>query len=310
MLPVILIKGPTASGKTALAMALADVFPVDLISVDSAQIYQDMDIGTAKPSREELAQYPHALIDILPPDQAFSASEFVAKANQLIAESYQQGRIPCLVGGTMMYFNALQNGLSELPSANAEIRHKLDALIAEKGLNFAWQELAGIDPPAAEKINPNDRQRIQRALEVYHISGKTMTELQQNKQPLVKHRYIKFAYFPTERQQLHKIIEQRFYTMIQQGLVEETEKLIDQYQLNETMPSLRSVGYRQVYDYLQGKSSKQEMLEKGIAATRQLAKRQMTWLRREKDLTLLQPYQPIKAQQQLLISQINKIMES
>ncbi len=310
MLPVVLIKGPTASGKTALAMALADALPIDLISVDSAQIYQHMDIGTAKPSREELAQYPHALIDILPPDQAFSASEFVAQANQLIADSHQRERIPCLVGGTMMYFNALQNGLSDLPSANAEIRHKLDTLIKEKGLNSAWQELAGIDPQAAEKINPNDRQRIQRALEVYRISGKTMTELQQNKQAIVKHHYIKFAYFPQERVQLHKIIEQRFYSMIQQGLIEETESLVSQYQLDESMPSLRSVGYRQVYDYLQGKSNKQEMLEKGIAATRQLAKRQMTWLRREQDLTLLQPYQPIKAQQQLLVQQINKVMES
>ncbi len=304
LLPVILIKGPTASGKTALAMALADTNNIDIVSVDSAQIYKDMDIGTAKPSALELQKYPHQLINIKQPDEVYSASEFVSDVNAIIKNSHKNNKIPCLVGGTMMYFNALQNGLSDLPNADEKIRGEIKQTADAKGWAYCHQQLQKIDATAADRINVNDTQRIQRALEVFYISGKTMTALCGNKKIVGNYRYIKVAYFPQTRAKLHGIIANRFNTMVNNGLIEETQKLVKQYQLHPDMPSLRCVGYRQVFDYLQNKMNKDEMIEKGIIATRQLAKRQMTWLRGEPNLTLLEPYENVQKHLKIITQQL------
>jgi len=285
-------------------MALADVKAVDIISVDSAQIYKDMNIGTAKPNQQELENYPHSLIDIRKPDEVYSASEFVEDVNKLIQQSHKNNRLPCLAGGTMMYFNALQHGLSDLPAANDKIRQSIVNEANEHGWLHCHKQLEKLDPKSAQRINANDTQRLQRALEVYKITGKTMTELCGQKQVQTNYKYIKFAYFPETRERLHSIIAERFKMMVEQGLIEETEGLLKKYNLNPDMPSLRSVGYRQVFDYLEGHLSKDEMIERGIIATRQLAKRQMTWLRREEDLTIFEPYKNIEQQIKVVLKQL------
>ena len=285
-------------------MALADTKEIDIISVDSAQIYKDMDIGTAKPSEQELKKYPHQLINIKYPDEIYSASEFVVDVNSIIEKSHKNNKIPCLVGGTMMYFNALQNGLSDLPNANETIRNEIKTTADEKSWAYCHQQLQQIDANSAARINANDTQRIQRALEVFYITGKSMSELCGNKKIVAKHRYIKVAYFPQTREKLHRIIATRFKAMVNNGLIEEAEHLLKKYPLHDDMPSWRSVGYRQVFDYLQNKTNKQEMIEKGIIATRQLAKRQMTWLRGEEDLQLLEPYEDVQNQLQLISQQL------
>lgn len=286
--------GPTASGKTDLAIFLRDHLPVELISVDSAMVYKGMDIGTAKPDKDTLAKAPHRLIDFLDPGEAYSAARFREDALHEMAAIVEQGKIPLLVGGTMLYFRALLHGLSELPSADAGIREQLEKEAEEKGWDALHARLAQVDPEAAQRIHPNDPQRISRALEVYELTGKNITQLQlENRREWdLPYEFIKIAVSPADRSVLHQRIEQRFHQMLEQGFVAEVEKLFARNDLNESMPSIRAVGYRQVWQYLQGRLDYNEMVEKAIVATRQLAKRQLTWLRSEEDLVWFDSLQP------------------
>ena len=274
--------GPTASGKTVLAMELVQKFPCDIISVDSALVYRGMNIGTAKPTARELAAAPHRLIDICDPDESYSAARFREDALHEMEQISRQGRIPLLVGGTMLYFRALEQGLSQLPQADAAVRERLLAQAGELGWQAMHDRLAVIDPAAAVRIHPNDPQRIQRALEVYEISGKSMTELQQlHSKPTLPYSLIKLVQAPWSREILRERIARRFDLMLQQGFENEVRELVKCYALTPDLPSMRSVGYRQMLMYLQADYSYEEMREKGITATRQLAKRQLTWLRKE-----------------------------
>ncbi len=280
--PAIFLMGPTASGKTVLAMELVQKFPCDIISVDSALVYRDMNIGTAKPTARELAAAPHRLIDICDPDESYSAARFRKDALHEMEQISRQERIPLLVGGTMLYFRALEQGLSQLPQADAAVRERLLAQAGELGWQAMHDRLAVIDPAAAVRIHPNDPQRIQRALEVYEISGKSMTELQQlHSKPTLPYSLIKLVQAPWSREILRERIARRFDLMLQQGFENEVRELVKRYALTPDLPSMRSVGYRQMLMYLQGDYSYEEMREKGITATRQLAKRQLTWLRKE-----------------------------
>jgi tRNA dimethylallyltransferase len=282
--PAIFLMGPTASGKSKLAVQLAQALNGEIISVDSALVYRGMDIGTAKPTLAEREGIPHHLIDILDPTEAFSTGQFRNKAIALMADITERGRIPLLVGGTMLYFNALNNGLAVLPEADAAIRAKLDDELIILGKDALHQRLAKIDPESATRIHPNDPQRIQRALEVYEISGKPLTAyFIDTQQSAIPYQITKLIVAPTERKILHDIIAKRFNQMLEQGFIEEVEALVNRGDLNATMPSIRAVGYRQVWAYLHGEVDKATMIEKGIAATRQLAKRQFTWLRKEID---------------------------
>lgn len=284
--PAIFLMGPTASGKTELAVQLAQKLDAEIISVDSVLVYKGMDIGTAKPSLEERKGIAHHLIDILDPAEVFSTGRFRKVALQLMTEISNRGKTPLLTGGTMLYFNALFNGLATLPEANAEIRKKLDKELATDGKQAMHERLRIIDPESAIRIHPNDPQRVQRALEVYEISGKPITYFfQQAHNNHIPFRKIKFIIAPEDRAQLHEKIAQRFKLMIQLGLIEEVETLYQRGDLTEQMPAIRAVGYRQVWSYLQGNYDLEEMIEKGIVATKQLAKRQFTWLRREQDAT-------------------------
>ena len=286
--------GPTASGKTELAVALVKQFPMDIISVDSALVYKGMDIGSAKPEAEILAEAPHRLIDFIDPAESYSAAQFREDALQEIEDITSRGRIPLLVGGTMLYFRALLEGLSELPSANQDIRARLDEAAAEIGWQGMHERLAEVDPDAAKRIHPNDPQRIQRALEVYEISGISMTQWQQQakQQVALPYRVIKLALIPSDRQSLHEIIARRFQRMLDNGFIEEVQKLYDRGDLDLNKPSMRAVGYRQVWEYLAGDVTYEAMTEKGIIATRQLAKRQHTWLRSEQDITIFNSLEP------------------
>ena len=275
----IFLMGPTASGKTALAINLRKTLPVELISVDSALIYQGMDIGTAKPTAEELAQAPHRLLDILDPAQAYSAADFRRDALAEMAEITAAGRIPLLVGGTMLYFKALLEGLSPLPSASPEVRERIEKQAAEQGWDALHRELALVDPVAAARIHPNDPQRLSRALEVFFISGKTLTELTQTSGEALPYQVHQFAIAPASRELLHQRIEQRFHQMLVSGFETEVRALFARGDLHTDMPSIRCVGYRQMWSYLAGEITHDEMVYRGICATRQLAKRQMTWLR-------------------------------
>lgn len=283
----IFLMGPTASGKTDLAIALRKQFPVDIISVDSALIYRDMDIGTAKPTAEELAQAPHRLIDIRDPSEAYSAADFRADALREMEEIVAKGRIPLLVGGTMLYFKALLEGLSPLPSADPVIRAKIELEAKEHGWQALHDELCRIDPVAGARIHPNDPQRLSRALEVFRISGKTLTELTETKGEPLPYEVHQFAIAPKERGDLHHRIELRFQKMMDAGFEEEVRALYDRGDLNPDMPSIRCVGYRQMWDYLAGSCSLDDAVYRGVCATRQLAKRQITWLRSWDDLTWL-----------------------
>lgn len=280
--------GPTASGKTALALQLAQHYPLEIISVDSALVYRDMDIGTAKPSADELAQAPHHLIDIIDPTDSYSAASFCTDAQPLITDIRSRGKLPLLVGGTMLYIKALEQGLSDLPQADPTIRAQLDAEAAEQGWPALHQRLAAIDPTTAARLAPTDAQRIQRALEVYLISGQPMSALlaQSNHAPTLKLR--KLALIPHDRAWLHQRIAQRFEQMLAGGFLDEVRMLRQKYPaLNLSLPSMRCVGYRQAWQYLDGELSDTQLLEQGIAATRQLAKRQLTWLRAMPDLTII-----------------------
>ncbi len=285
---VIFLMGPTASGKTDLAINLVKELPCDIISVDSALVYRGMDVGTAKPTPEEQAQAPHRLIDVCDPIESYSAARFRQDALYEIGEILAQGRIPLLVGGTMLYFRALQYGLSELPDADPQIRERLDVEMRESGLVTMHARLQQIDPLAAKRISQNDPQRIQRALEVYEITGKPLSELQrQNGEQKLPYQVIKLVRAPQERSLLHQRIERRFHQMLELGFEQEVRSLLQKWDLGHEMPSMRLVGYRQMLRYIGGGYSRDEMIERSIIATRQLAKRQFTWLRSEKDANWL-----------------------
>jgi tRNA dimethylallyltransferase len=283
--PAIFLMGPTASGKTDLAVELTRHFPCDIISVDSAMIYRGMDIGTAKPEADILRIAPHRLIDILDPAEAYSAARFCSDAAREMEEITAAGRIPLLVGGTMLYFRALQRGLSELPSADPSVRARLDRLARERGLGYLHQRLVEVDPVAAARIHPNDPQRIQRALEVYEVSGIAMTDFLARRTaapwpgPLIK-----LVVAPADRGVLRQRITSRFHVMLEQGLIAEVQALRKRGDLDRQRPALRSVGYRQVWEYLDAEVDYEEMINKAVIATGQLAKRQMTWLRRETEV--------------------------
>jgi len=284
-LSVIFLMGPTASGKTDLAIALRQHLPVELISVDSALVYRGMDIGSAKPTADELAVAPHRLIDIRDPSEPYSAADFCADAEREIADIHSQGKIPLLVGGTMLYFKALLDGLANMPEADADVRAGIEQDAEKFGWPYVHQRLADVDPEMAAEIHPNHSQRVSRALEVYLVSGKTMSELRreqsQNAIAPFSERFnlVQIAIAPRERALLHERIELRFSKMIAAGLVDEVQSLYDRGDLHANLPAIRAVGYRQVWDFIEGRLSQEEMLERGIIATRQLAKRQLTWLR-------------------------------
>ena len=275
--------GPTAAGKTGLAMQLADHLPVDLISVDSGQVYREMDIGTAKVSAEEMALHPHALIDIRDASEAYSADEFRQDALQLMDKISEQGRLPLLVGGTMFYFRALQHGLPDLPPADNAVRDRLLAEAEENGWQSLHERLAKIDPQSAKRINVNDRQRIQRALEIVELSGISPSEHAQKQQPEIPWNIVKIGIWPSDRSLLHVRIEKRLELMFDQGFIEEVERLKSKG-LDGSLPAMRAVGYRQVLEYLEGKLDYQEMRQRCLFSTRQLAKRQLTWLRNDPEL--------------------------
>jgi tRNA dimethylallyltransferase len=301
--------GPTASGKTDLAVSLVKNLPCDIISVDSAMIYKKMDIGTAKPSADILAQAPHRLIDIRDPAQTYSVGQFCRDAQAEIQAIHSAGRIPLLVGGTMLYFHSLQQGLSELPAANPEIRQRLNKQAEQIGWPAMHQRLAKIDPQTAQRIHPNDSQRIQRALEVYELSGKTMTAWYA-KSPAICWSYptIKLAIAPVQRSTLHARIAQRFQTMLAQGLIDEVRGLFMRGDLNPDLPSMRCVGYRQVWRYLAGELDYANLPELAIIATRQLAKRQLTWLRSQSDAHWFDSLEPTLTQQVLKLLEKNPML--
>lgn len=284
------ILGPTASGKTRLALELANHLPIEIISLDSALVYQDMDIGTAKPSQAEMASVPHHLINIISPLEVYSAADFVQDTVQLVADIHARGRLPIIVGGTIMYYQALRQGLNQLPSANAAIRAQLAQDKAEHGLASLYQRLQDADSITAARLSSNDSQRIERALEVYLISGKPMSELLAQGNDTAALNLHTITLIPEERARLHQSIAQRFDTMLQDGFVQEVQDLQQKYpDLHADLPAMRCVGYRQVWDYLQGTIDAAQMREQGIIATRQLAKRQLTWLRK---ITAEQSFDP------------------
>jgi tRNA dimethylallyltransferase len=279
--------GPTASGKTAVAAAIAAALPCEIISVDSAQVYKHMNIGTAKPEAELLARTPHHLIDVIEPHERYSAARFRDDALALMREiTEERGRIPLLAGGTMLYFQALTEGLNELPEADPTIRMMIDSMAKDAGWPGLHQQLARVDPQTAARLQPNDAQRIQRALEVYYLTDKPLSDF--HKQP--KYVYfpytpIRIALVPGERAQLHERIARRFEIMLELGLIGELRNLRAQFALDPAMPSMRCVGYRQAWQYLDGEIGLAALREKSVAATRQLAKRQLTWLRSMQDVT-------------------------
>ena len=280
--------GPTASGKTALAIELVKNYDCEIISVDSALIYQQMDVGSAKPDAAELAVAPHHLIDIIDPAESYSAADFRKDALLKIEDIISRGKTPLLVGGTMMYFKALIEGLSPLPGADEEIRAQIAAEAQADGWQALHDQLNEIDPVAAARIHPNDPQRLARALEVFRISGQSLTELTKVKSDVFPYEAIQFAIAPNDRKVLHKAIETRFKAMLGLGFVEEVKKLKSRDDLHLELPSMRCVGYRQCWQYLDGEYDYETMVEKAIVATRQLAKRQLTWLRGWPDLIWLE----------------------
>jgi tRNA dimethylallyltransferase len=288
--PAILLIGPTASGKTALAFELATRFPCDIVSVDSAQVFRDMDIGTAKPDADTLTRFPHRLIDLITPEQRYSAAAFRDDALREMTAITAAGRIPLLVGGTMLYVKALREGLADLPQADAGLRAAIDAEAAAHGWPALHAELARIDPDTAARLKPNDAQRIQRAVEVLRLTGRTLGSFfaEQKASPL-PFKLLTLALVPEDRSELHRRIAQRFEAMLDAGLVEEVDMLRRKYRLDAGLPSMRCVGYRQVWEMLEGRMPRAELRDRGVFATRQFAKRQLTWLKGMEDLRVIDP---------------------
>jgi len=281
----VFLLGPTASGKTAVALELSRRFPAEIVSVDSAQVYRGMDVGTAKPAREERERVPHHLIDIVDPDEPYSAGRFRDDALRLIAEIGARGRIPILAGGTMLYFRTLTRGLADLPGAQPEIRREIDARAAKSGWPALHAELAKVDPATAARLEPTDAQRIQRALEVHRLTGRALSDLHaEGAVAAPRLDALKISLEPSDRAVLHERIEKRFRAMLAAGLVEELVELRRRHGLDDKTPSMRAVGYRQAWDTLEGRAPGATLEARGIAATRQLAKRQLTWLRAMDDL--------------------------
>ena len=290
----IFIMGPTATGKTELALAIYSELASELISVDSALVYRGMDIGTAKPDEQTLGKAPHHLIDIIDPAEVYSAGQFREDALSLMEQSVEHQRTPILVGGTMLYFNALQKGMANMPEVDDSVKQAIEMEAKTKGILAMHERLQSVDAVSAERIHPNDPQRIKRALELYDSTGKTLTEFwQEQEKNQQKNRFpyqrIKIALMPPDRIELRKRITQRFDSMLQQGFIEEVEALFKRGNLHVDMPSIRAVGYRQVWSYLAGEYGYDEMREKAIIATAQLAKRQMTWLRKETECNFIDP---------------------
>jgi tRNA dimethylallyltransferase len=283
--PAILLTGPTASGKTAVAAHLAQHFPVEIVSVDSAQVFRHMDIGTAKPGRDVLRAAPHHLIDIIDPTERYSAARFVEDVNELMGEIAARGKVPLLAGGTMLYFKALREGLSNLPAADPGVRLVIDTMAQESGWHALHDELARVDPQTAQRLEPGDAQRIQRALEVFYLTGEPMSALigrGRNAPP--PFRLLSIALEPGDRAVLHERIAQRFEVMLELGFIGEVRRLRERFDLSLDLPSMRTVGYRQVWQYLEGELTLAGLRDAAVAATRQLAKRQLTWLRAMHDV--------------------------
>ncbi len=299
---IIAIIGPTAAGKTDLSFRVHEKFGLDVISMDSAQVYRRMNIGTAKPDQEILDSIPHHLIDIREPSEHYTAADFVADANRLVLSQHQSGRPAMLVGGTMMYFRSLVDGLSPLPEADPAIRQRLAQEADAEGWASLHRRLSALDPAAAVRINPNDPQRIQRALEVIEISGRSMTDLHQTR-VVPELDVLRITLTPTDRSTLHRRIEQRFAQMLDEGLIAEVESLLNEAGVTPQSPSMRSVGYRQVCEYLYGKYDRHELLDRGIFATRQLAKRQLTWLRKETNAHVFDPADDYQMDQAMALMQ-------
>lgn len=285
-IPVMMIMGPTGAGKTDLAIRLAERFPAEIVSVDSAMVYRGMDIGTGKPPPDVLARHPHHLVDILDPSETYSAGQFVRDARQKIREIHARGRLPMLVGGTMLYFRALRRGLAELPSADPDVRAAIDGRAAEVGWPAMHAELASVDARSAARIRPNDAQRIQRALEVYRISGRTLSDFHDETQPPDPNLdFSVYAWVPSDRERLYASIRERFLGMLASGFLEEVARLHVRADLHPDLPSIRAVGYRQLWEHLDGKVALETASENAIVATRHLARRQFIWLRSERDMT-------------------------
>jgi tRNA dimethylallyltransferase len=289
--PAILLAGPTAGGKSALAMRIAERLPVEIVSVDSAQVYRGMDVGTAKPTTEERARVPHHLVDVIEPTQAYSAARFREDALRLVEEIRTRGRIPLLVGGTMLYFKALLEGLADLPEADPDVRRAIDAEAAVRGWHALHAELALVDPATAVRLEPGDAQRIQRALEVYRLTGRPMSA-QLDRRHGARFAHVAIALVPSDRTVLHQRIAARFDAMLAMGLVDELASLRARHALEAGMPSMRCVGYRQAWQVLDGELPREELRDRGIFATRQLAKRQLTWLRGLDGFEALDPLAP------------------
>jgi len=290
LLPVMCLLGPTAAGKTDIAIDLIKRFPLEIISVDSAQVYRQMDIGTAKPDAEVLKRAPHALIDVVDPWQSYSVARFLKDADHEIKRIHRQKKIPLLAGGTMLYFRSLWDGLSNLPESDATVRQRWLNYLAEHGQDALYQQLQQVDPIIAEKIHSNDPQRIMRALEVHDITGETLSSLQNKRAPEQSYDFYNLGLFPNNRALLHERIAQRFAIMLEQGFESEVESLMNLSQMNSDLPSMRSVGYRQMCQYLANGCDKQQMTDQSLAATRQLAKRQITWLRGMDSCRMVDPF--------------------
>jgi tRNA dimethylallyltransferase len=306
----IFIMGPTAAGKTDLAIALAKRYPVEIISVDSALVYRNMDVGTAKPSEATLAKFPHHLVNILEPTEAYSAGRFREDALALMADITARGKVPLLVGGTMLYFNALQQGIADLPSASVEVRTRLEQQVFEHGLNYLHKRLEQIDPVSAARIHVNDPQRLQRAIEVYEITGKSLTELTaEQKATPFPYRVCKIILSPFDRAILHERIAQRYQSMMTNGFIEEVRKLFGREDCHAQLPSIRAVGYRQAWSFLEGEYDEKMCIYKAIVATRQMAKRQLTWLRAQKDGVWFDsgPGLPVAAVNQFVLEQVPEL---
>lgn len=289
-IPVLLIMGPTGAGKTDLAIHLAERFPIEIVSVDSAMVYRGMDIGTGKPSREILSRHPHHLVDILDPSETYSAGQFVRDARAAIDQIRARGRLPVLVGGTMLYFRALRRGLATLPGADRDVRAAIDRQASGIGWPAMHAELASIDARSAARIRPNDAQRIQRALEVYRISGRTLSDFHdETRPPDPDLAFSTYAWVPGNRERLYASIRTRFHQMLRSGLLEEVRQLHLRADLNSDLPAIRAVGYRQLWEYLDEKVPLEAAIENAIVATRHLARRQLIWLRADEGVTCVDP---------------------